>query len=135
MKNLLILMTDIQGYLVAISVFLLVIVYVVWYVISETKQKEKNKKELEEQIRVRKEEKKNSLIKKYGEEKGMKLFNEQYFLGMTKEELLDSKEYEPDKIETEVLKTKTKETWIYGNKSSGDVFVFENDILTKIKDR
>lgn len=75
------------------------------------------------------------LINRYGDELGAKLFNEQFFIGMTKQQLLDSKGKQPDKIEKEELKTKTKETWIYGNKSSGDVFIFENELLTKYKDR
>jgi hypothetical protein len=53
---------------------------------------------------------------------------------MTKEELKDGRG-EPTKIELEKLKTKTKELWIYGNKNSGDVFIFENDLLVKYIDR
>lgn len=75
-----------------------------------------------------------TMIAKYGEDKGYKIYNKQFYLGMSKEELKDSTG-EPTKIEIEVLKTKTKEVWIYGNKSSGDVFVFENEILTKFTDR
>lgn len=75
------------------------------------------------------------LKEKYGEEKGGILFDQKYYIGMTKEELIDSKNSEPDKIEIEKLKTKTKELYIYGNKSSGDVFVFENEILARFKDR
>ncbi|MGL5892403.1 MAG: hypothetical protein ACRC3B_21105, partial [Bacteroidia bacterium] len=73
-------------------------------------------------------------ISKYGNDKGVMLFNKQFFLGMTKEELTDSAG-DPDKIETEVMKTKIKEIWIYGNKSSGDIFVFEDGLLTRFKDR
>lgn len=75
------------------------------------------------------------LILKYGEEKGTKIFNNEYFLGMTTDELIDAKRFKTTNIEIEVLKTKTKETWIYGNKSSGDVFVFEQGILVRFKDR
>lgn len=74
------------------------------------------------------------LLVKYGEDKGGKIFKKEFFLGMTKEELIDSSGV-ADKIETNVLKTKTTETWIYGNKSSGDVFVFENELLVRFKDR
>ncbi len=74
------------------------------------------------------------IISKYGRDKGTQIFDKQFFLGMTKEELIDSTG-EPTKIEQEVMKTKTKETWIYGNKSSGDVFVFENELLARFKDR
>jgi hypothetical protein len=42
---------------------------------------------------------------------------------------------EPDKIEIEELKTKTKKIFIYGNKTSGDVLVFENGKLARFKDR
>jgi uncharacterized surface anchored protein len=75
-----------------------------------------------------------TFISKYGAEKGVKLYHKQFFLGMTKEELIDSIG-DPNKIETEVMKTKTKEIWIYGNKSSGDVFVFEDGHLARFKDR
>ena len=71
---------------------------------------------------------------KYGVEKGDMILNKQFFLGMTREELLDSAG-QPTKKETEVMKTKTKETWIYGNKTSGDVFVFEKDVIVRFKDR
>lgn len=76
-----------------------------------------------------------NLIKKYGQEKADKLFREKFEIGWTKDDILESKQRRPDHIETEVLKTKTKETWVYGNKSSGDVFVFVNDILERFKDR
>ena len=77
---------------------------------------------------------KTKLVDKYGEEKGSQIFNNQYYIGMTKEELKDGRG-EPTKIELERLKTKTKELWIYGNKNSGDVFIFENDLLVKFIDR
>lgn len=41
----------------------------------------------------------------------------------------------PNKIDEEILKTKTKRIYIYGNKSSGDVLTFENGLLVKIIDR
>ena len=62
------------------------------------------------------------LIQKYGYEIGGQLLNHQYWVGMSEQMLLDCKG-NPDKIEREVLKTKTKTTYIYGNKSSGDYFV------------
>jgi hypothetical protein len=76
----------------------------------------------------------DGLITKYGQEKGNKIYNKEFFLGMTEEELIDSVGV-ADKVEEEVMKTKTKITWIYGNKSSGDVFVFENGMLARFKDR
>lgn len=57
-----------------------------------------------------------------------------YFLGMNQEMMLDSLG-QPTKIEEEHLKSKHKVIFIYGNKSSGDVFTFENNKLAKVKDR
>ena len=56
------------------------------------------------------------------------------FLGMTEIMLRDVKGA-PNKIDEQILKTKTKRIYIYGNKLSGDVFTFENGSLTKIVDR
>lgn len=74
------------------------------------------------------------LALKYDTETANKLINGEYWIGMTVEHLTDSKG-NPTKVEKEVLKTKTKETYVYGNKSSGDYFVIENGIVTKIVDR
>ena len=74
------------------------------------------------------------IVKKYGKEIAEKIFNHDYFLGMTEEQLIDCKG-KPTKIEQEVLKTKTKVTYIYGNKNSGDVFTFVNGELERFKDR
>lgn len=74
------------------------------------------------------------LESKYGEVVARKLINFEYFLGMTEQQLIDSRG-EPTKIEKEVLKTKTKIVYIYGNKSSGDVFVFVNGELERFTDR
>jgi hypothetical protein len=76
----------------------------------------------------------NQIISKYGLEIGRKIINQNFWIGMTDEQLKDSTG-EPDKIEREILKTKTKEIYIYGNKSSGDYFVLENNLVTKIVDR
>jgi len=75
-----------------------------------------------------------ALLEKYGEDIGSRLVNHQYWVGMTEEQLLDCKG-NPDKIEKQVLKTKTKLTYIYGNKSSGDYFVLENGEVVKFVDR
>lgn len=75
------------------------------------------------------------LTNKYGAGIALKLVNNEYFIGMTPEQLMDSKERKPDSIEVQQLKTKTKEIWVYGNKNSGDWFVFENGIAVKITDR
>lgn len=57
-----------------------------------------------------------------------------YFIGMTENMVLESMG-EPTKIEDEVLKTKTKRTFIYGTKNGGDVLVFEQGKLVRFKDR
>ncbi|NDK57375.1 DUF4236 domain-containing protein [Pontibacter fetidus] len=72
---------------------------------------------------------------KYGEEVASKLLQEAFWIGMTRQQVLEAKNRAPDKIEVEVMKTKTKETLVYGNKSSGDVFVLENGLVTRFKDR
>lgn len=74
------------------------------------------------------------LIEKYGEEIADKLVKREYFLGMTEEQLIDCKG-RPTNIEREEMKTKTKVIYIYGNKSSGDIFVFVNGELERFKDR
>jgi hypothetical protein len=63
-----------------------------------------------------------------------KIINKQYFLEMTTDMLKDMRG-EPSKIEIEKTKTSEKFIFIYGNKSSGDLFYFENDLLVKFKDR
>jgi hypothetical protein len=63
-----------------------------------------------------------------------KLIEGEYFIGMTEEMLLESFG-QPDKIEDEVMKTKIKRTYVYGNKNSGDILVFENNKLVRFKDR
>ncbi len=77
---------------------------------------------------------KQLLISKYGVELGTKLNNYQFEVGMTEENIIDSNG-NPTKIEVEVLKTKTKNIYIYGNKSSGNIFVFVNGLLESIKIR
>lgn len=62
------------------------------------------------------------------------IINNKYFLGMSQQMLLDSLG-QPTKMEEEILKTKHKVIYIYGNKSSGDIFTFVNNKLTSIKDR
>jgi hypothetical protein len=79
-------------------------------------------------------EKYDLLHKKYPDEIAIKLFNQDYWIGMTIEQLQDAKG-QPTKIEEEVLKTKTKRIFIYGNKSSGDVFNFVDGVLERFKDR
>jgi hypothetical protein len=74
------------------------------------------------------------LFNKYGQEEGMKMYKGEYWIGMTEEQIIDAKG-QPTKVETEVLKTKTKRILIYGNKNSGDVFSFVNGTLEHFKDR
>lgn len=107
---------------------------IIWFSISESNKKAERERDAAERA-ARLEKRRQGLISKHGEDIGMKLFNQQFFIGMTKDQLVDSKGYSPDKTEIEQLKTKTKETWVYGNKNSGDIFVFENEVLTKFKDR
>ncbi len=76
----------------------------------------------------------DGLKEKYGEELADKLIKGEYFIGMTEEQLIDSKG-DPTKIEQEVMKTKTKMIYIYGNKNSGDVFTFVNGELERFMDR
>lgn len=75
-----------------------------------------------------------SLIEKYGKEEAEKIFNHQYWIGMTEEQVIDAKG-QPTKIENEVLKTKTKKTLIYGTKSGGDVFVLVEGKVERFNDR
>jgi hypothetical protein len=76
----------------------------------------------------------NIYVTLFGEVSAYKLMKNELWIGMTKNELLMVKG-NPTKIDIEHLKTKTKETYIYGNKNSGDYFVLENDSVTKIVDR
>ena len=74
------------------------------------------------------------LRSKYSESEVQKMLNQEYWIGMTEEQLIDAKG-QPDKIDLEQLKTKTKKIYIYGNKSSGDVFNFVDGLLERFKDR
>lgn len=75
-----------------------------------------------------------SLSEKYSDEIVSKIMDKEYFLGMLEEHLIAMRG-EPTKVEREVLKTKTKDIYIYGNKSSGDIFVFVDGKLESFKDR
>ncbi len=74
------------------------------------------------------------LSSKYPEDEVIKIIKQEYWIGMTEEQLIESKG-KPDKIDHEQLKTKTKKVYIYGNKSSGDVFNFVDGLLERFKDR
>jgi len=73
------------------------------------------------------------LQEKYGDDIGEKVFYKKPFIGMTEEMLIDSKG-QPTNIEREEMKTKTKKIYIYGNKSSGDVFTFVNGECERFKE-
>lgn len=119
--------------IISISIIAGLVIMLAW-VIATTKSGKKKEAERQEAIRVAKEKYRADLIAKYGEAIGIKLYKGEYFLDMTPEQLIDSKG-RPTDIQKEVMKTKTKVTYIYGNKSSGDVFIFENDLLVRFKDR
>jgi hypothetical protein len=61
------------------------------------------------------------------------IYNKQYFIGMSTEMLILMRGL-PTKTETE-KSTSEKLIFIYGNKSSGDIFYFTDNKLTKFKDR
>lgn len=96
----------------------------------------KNKIELIIQSEIKIKERYDYIMKKYISDidKANIIYNKQIFIGMTSEELIDSIG-KPNKIEKEILKTKNKISFIYGNKSSGDIYIFENDKLARYKDR
>lgn len=74
------------------------------------------------------------LIQKYGQEDGLRIFKKEVWIGMSEDQLLDSRGM-PTKVEIEELKTKAKRVLIYGNKNSGDIFTFVNGELERFKDR
>ena len=77
---------------------------------------------------------KAQLILKYGEVDALKVLEGQYWLGMTEQHLIDSLG-QPTSIQKEILKTKEKVIYIYGKKTTGDVFTFVNGVLDSVKDR
>lgn len=81
-----------------------------------------------------KKEKLDYLHSKYNVGEVNKILSHEYWIGMTEEQLIDAKG-KPTQIDLEQLKTKTKKIYIYGNKSSGDVFNFVDGVLERFKDR
>ena len=71
---------------------------------------------------------------KYDREEVEKMIAGEYWHGMSEEQLLLMRG-EPTKIESEMLKTKINKFYIYGTKSAGDVFVFNDGKLERFKDR
>lgn len=103
------------------------------YILTQRKQKQK-REQAEQERREAARKKKELLLSKYPAEEALKLLKHEYWIGMTEEQLIDAKG-KPDKLEVEQMKTKTKRIFIYGNKSSGDVFSFVNGTLERFKDR
>jgi hypothetical protein len=75
-----------------------------------------------------------ALIQAFGDVDGQRIMNGEYWLGMTEVQLIESIG-QPTLIQKEVLKTKEKVIYIYGKKTTGDVFVFVNGLLESLKDR
>ncbi len=76
----------------------------------------------------------SKLMEKYGEEKGLKIFLGETWVGMKKEELIDSAGA-PGDSDKEVLKTKTKENYYYYKdlkKKEYTTYYMEDDIVVKI---
>ena len=78
--------------------------------------------------------KRTSWKEMFSSEEVEKMIAGTYWAGMTEEQLLLMRG-EPDKFESEMLKTKINKYYIYGTKSTGDVFVFNEGKLERFKDR
>ncbi len=76
----------------------------------------------------------SDLSKLYGKDDAIKIVNEQVWLNMTKEQLLESRD-EPSDSEQELTSNGEIETLIYGNKQTGSYFVLQDNRVIKIKDR
>jgi hypothetical protein len=74
------------------------------------------------------------LIENYGEQDALRILGGKYWLGMSEEQLIETLG-QPSAIQKEVLKTKEKIIYIYGKKTTGDVFTFVNGALEAVKDR
>jgi hypothetical protein len=73
--------------------------------------------------------------KGYDDDTICNIFNEELWLGMTEDHTIEMKG-KPTKIEKETMKNgKIRTTYIYGNKTSGDVLKFEDGGLVSFKDR
>lgn len=73
--------------------------------------------------------------KGYDDDTICNIMNEELWLGMNEEHMKDMKG-EPTKTERETMKSgKIRTKHIYGNKTSGDVLVFEEGLLVSFKDR
>jgi hypothetical protein len=63
-----------------------------------------------------------------------KIYNKEVWIKMNNEQLLSSRG-KPTNIEKEQTIESTTETWIYGNKNTGNYFVLVDNIVTRIVDR
>ncbi len=128
-----------NGIIIVGVIVVIIVIGAVW--LYTWGEKQNKKKSEEDRIRRYNELVKNAkdkfarLSAKYGDETALKLVNAEYFIGMTREQLIDSKGSQPDSAEVQQLKTKSKETLVWGNKNSGDWFVLEEGVVVKITDR
>lgn len=92
-----------------------------WLKLQEQKQAEEEEERLLQQW-----------ISKYGEVEGPRVLRNEVWQGMTSEQLLDSRG-SPADIDRWVMKSKTKETWKYGqtgkNRFSERIFVEDNEVV------
>jgi len=70
----------------------------------------------------------------WGNDIAKKIYNKEVWIKMNNEQLLSSRG-KPTNIEKEQTIESTTETWIYGNKNTGNYFVLVEDVVTKIVDR
>ncbi len=70
----------------------------------------------------------------WGSDVAMKILNEEVWIKMNNEQLLSSRG-KPTNVEKEQTVESTIETWIYGNKNTGNYFVLVDGEVTKIVDR
>ena len=74
------------------------------------------------------------LFLEYGPEVTKKILNEEVWINMTEEQLIESRGYPSDE-EREITEHLEIKTLVYGNKISGSYFVLKNGKVTKITDR
>jgi len=70
----------------------------------------------------------------WGNDIAKKIYNKEVWIKMNNEQLLSSRG-KPTNIEKEQTIESTTETWIYGNKNTGNYFVLVDNIVTRIVDR
>jgi len=72
--------------------------------------------------------------KKYDDEIISKVLKNEIWIGMD-ETLMEYSRGKATKVETQEMKTKLKRVYVYGNKTSGDTFTFDNGLLVSYKDK